>query len=389
MAQVAGQRYSYSGASYDINPLVPGKRSIADLIDMIDPREVPLLKYLGIGAKGAGGSKVAKFRIKNWPATKYQWLEDSLAPLTTYFTATVDTAASTDTTAVVVGTANMLRVGDVLEAGTEIVRVSAVDSASATVSRVYGGTTNTVATADTVEIIGRAIVEGADSVEDSTTQIDDKYNYTQIWTAEIKVSRSQNAVESYGMGAEYNYQVEKKFAEQLRLLEKTLYHGPRNAGSSTTARSMGGMTTFITDNTASLSSAPLTQKDLEDKIQACWEDGGMPDLIICNGWVKRKISSFYAGSVRTRRDEKRGGVIITDIDTEFGSLGILMDRWCPSDELYIVQSDYLGVLPFAPFFDEPLAKDGDYEKGHIVGEYGFVVKNDKSHALLTGISTSS
>jgi hypothetical protein len=128
---------------------------------------------------------------------------------------------------------------------------------------------------------------------------------------------------------------------------------------------------------------------LEDKIQSAWEYGGMPDLIVCNGWVKRKISSFYAGAVRTTRTEGTGGVVIDNIETEFGTLGMLMSRWCPSDELYVLSSEYVGILPFDPFFDEPLAKDGDYEKGHIVGEYGFVLKNEKAHAHITSISTSS
>ena len=398
MAQVSGIRTSYSGASYSVNPLVPQKRAIADFIDMIDPRDVPLLKYLGISDKGAGGvNKASKFRLLNWPQTQYQWLNDTLAPLTTLLSAdaTVATATAAATQTVLMYDATSIRTGDVIHIDGELIHINSFvpSTKTATWSRFYGGTnhtgSNVLATDAAVEIISRARVEGADSDTDYTTQVADEYNYTQIFQAEIKVSRSQNKLDQLGMSSEYDYQVRKKFQEQLRLLEKTLFRGYRNAGSATLARSMGGFKQFITDNTASLASAPLTQKDLEDKIQACWEDGGMPDLIICNAWAKRKISSFYAGSVRTTRTENTGGVVIDNIETEFGTLGMLMSRWCPSTEIFIVTSEYLGVLPFDAFFDEPLAKDGDYEKGQIVGEYGFVVKNDKAHAMLTTISTTS
>ena len=254
MAQVSGIRTSYSGASYSVNPLVPQKRAIADFIDMIDPRDVPLLKYLGISDKGVGGtSKASKFRLLNWPQTQYQWLNDTLAPLTTTLSAaaTLATATAGATATVVMTDATTVRAGDVLAIGTELIHVNSfvASSKAATISRVYGGTTNTMATNASVEIVSRARNEGADSDTDYTTQVADAYNYTQIFQAEVKVSRSQNKLDQLGMSSEYDYQVQKKFQEQLRLLEKTLFRGYRNAGSATTARSMGGFKQFITDNT--------------------------------------------------------------------------------------------------------------------------------------------
>ena len=396
MAQVAGTRYSYSDAAYSINPLSPQKRAIADMIDMIEPKEVPLLKYLGIGEKGSGGgSKASKFRITNWPSTRVQWLEDTLAPISSTLAETMAATNATATLQLTFGAANYWRHGDVLLVDNERLFVETISGISATVQRLFGGSavqdTTSHATSAVVTLIGRARDEGATSEADYTTQVVDKYNYTQIWQAEVKVTRTQNKMMNYGMGAEYDYQLSKKFVEQLKLLEATLYNGVRLAGSATTnvPRSMGGLKTFITTNTASLSSAALTQKDLEDKIQQAWVAGGNPNLIVCNAWVKRKISSFYAPYVRTTRTESTGGVTIDTIETEFGTLEILMDRWCPSTELYILSPEYIGILPFDPFFDEPLAKTGDFMAGQIVGEYTMIVKNDTAHARLIGISTTS
>lgn len=404
MAQLTGARTSYDGGSYTVVPLTPQKRAIADLIDIIDPYDVPVLKYLGIGDMGAGGmSKVSQFRIQNWPNTRVEWLEDTLNVLTTTMGSSV--VATNVTTSVngtfTVAAANILRPGHVIKVDNERMLVRSVSSDSVTANRMWGGTAtnwNTSAShavAAVVEIISNARDEGDESDADYTTQVAAPYNYSQIFQAECKVTRTQNKISQFGISGEYDYEVQKRFKEQVRLLEKTVFHGARAVGTSQTAagtldaRSMGGLDWFITDNTASLSSGPLTQKDLEDQIQACWTDGGNPDLIICNGWVKRKISSFYAPYVRTTRTEATGGVTIDQVDTEFGTLNILMSRWCPSAQLYIVSSEYIGILPYEEFFDEPLAKTGDYERGQIVGEYTLVVKNDKAHARLTSISTTS
>lgn len=402
MAQVTGARTSYDGGSYTIVPLTPQKRAIADLIDIIDPMDVPVLKYFGIGDSGAGGmSKVSQFRIQNWPSTRVEWLEDTMAPLTTTITASMAATNATATLAIVAGNANYLRPGHVIKIDDERLLVRIVSSDSATVTRMWGGTATNVNTSAShaasavVEIVGNARDEGDESDADFTTQVAAPYNYTQIFQAEVKVSRTQNKISQFGISAEYDYHVQKRFKEQVRLLEKTLFDGARNAGTNQTAsntldpRAMGGFRTFITDNTASLSSGPLTQKDLEDQIMACWSDGGNPDLIICNGWVKRKISSFYAPYVRTVRTEATGGVTIDQVETEFGTLNILMSRWCPSSQLYVVSSEYVGILPYDEFFDEPLAKTGDYERGQVVGEYTLVVKNDKAHARIMSISTTS
>lgn len=402
MAQVTGARTSYDGGSYTVVPLTPQKRAIADLIDIIDPMDVPVLKYFGIGDSGAGGmSKVQQFRIQNWPSTRVEWLEDTMAPLTTTITASMAATNATATLAIVAGNANYLRPGNIVKIDDEHLLVRSVSSDSATVTRMWGGTATNVNTSAShaasavVEIVSNARDEGDESDADFTTQVAAPYNYAQIFQAEVKVTRTQNKISQFGISAEYDYHVQKRFREQVRLLEKTLFDGVRNVGTNSTAagsydpRSMGGFRQFITDNTASLSSGPLTQKDLEDQIQACWTDGGNPDLIICNGWVKRKISSFYAPYVRTTRAENAGGVTIDQIETEFGTLNLLMSRWCPSSQLYVVSSEFVGILPYDEFFDEPLAKTGDYERGQVVGEYTLVVKNDKAHARIMSISTTS
>jgi hypothetical protein len=357
----------------------PQRRAIADVIDVISPQDVPVVKYFGLD--GDPG----KFRIMNWPSTKVEWLEDELASLT----GTLNGSITSNATTITVTDASKYKSGDIIEIDSEMIWVSSMSGEVLTGTRNYGGTQASHVTSSVVTIISAARLEGADAdYERAFSDITAPYNHTQIFSDDVKVTRSGNKISQYGISEEFDYQAAKRVPELSRLIEKSFFRGQRKAGSATTPRAFGGLETFITDNTANLSSAALKQKDLEDKIQDAWEDGGQPDLIICNAWVKRKISGFYAASVRTTRDEKRGGVTINEVDTEFGTLGILMSRWCPSSKLYIVESQYIGFLAFDAFFQEELAKTGDSVKGQVVGEYGLVVKNDKAHAYIYGISTT-
>jgi hypothetical protein len=163
-------------------------------------------------------------------------------------------------------------------------------------------------------------------------------------------------VKQYGIADEYEFQKSKKIPELMRLLDRLPYYGESNAGSATTPRSAGGLQTFISDNTSSQSGAALTQKALIDRVQACWEDGGKPKLLVCNAFIDRKITSFYEDTVRTERLEDNGGVVITRVHTHFGDLDILRDRHCQADTLYILDPEHIGFLAFDDFFEAEIGR---------------------------------
>jgi len=357
------------------------KRAISDLISLIDPYDTPFVSYFGL--EGDAGA----FRIVNWPSTKYEWLEDDLAALASALSGSITSNATTIT----VDDASFFKPGHVLLVDAEYMWVSSANTSTnvLTVTRNFGGTQATHADAATVAIVSMARAEGAETHDDYKTDITAPYNYTSIFHKGVKITRSARIVSQYGIADEWDYQIGKAIPELMRLVERSVFYGQRKSGSASAARSFGGLKTFITDNTSSLSGAALSRKDIEDVVQSCFEDGGQPDLIVCGPWVKRKISGFYESTVRTERSEDRGGVIINYIETEFGVLQVLMDRWCPATELFVLDSEHIGFLPYDPFFTEELAKTGDYIRGQVVGEYGFVVRHDKAHGYITSISTSS
>jgi len=203
------------------------------------------------------------------------------------------------------------------------------------------------------------------------------------------MSRTVQPISQYGKADEWDYQAAKKIPELMRQIARTFYHGIRFEDSANAIRSMGGINHYISTNETAMSGAAITPKVIHDAMQTCFEAGGNPSLLICNAWQKRKLNAMFEGPVRTTRDETTGGVRIETIVTEFGELDILMDRWCPPANLYIVESRYIGFLPYDPFFWETLAKTGDADKAEVIGEYTLVVKNEQAHAKITGASTTS
>lgn len=396
------------GQIYSTSDTTTTKLTVADYIKIIDPRDAPLVTRWGLANQN-------KFSFENFPNHKYIWQEDTYAPLQ----ATLAEALDTTEQGVDVATGQGVRfhVGDVWmsdETG-ELMLVTAHDGTdtvttvirnwNAAVGGAQGTAQASVNNATTLTFLFNARREGAESTATQWTVPTQPYNYSQILHAEIKVSRSEaKATSRYGIPDQEQRQIQKQLGglgggkgkkgrsgELINQIEKTFFYGQRvQRSASTVEGAMGGFKTFVTTNAydAGAGTVRLTEQMLNDRIQACWGYGGMPNLIICNAFNKRLISSWYQGSIQTDRSESTGGSVINSIETEFGTMGVLLDRWCPSDEVYIVQEDLLGWVELDGFFVEELAKTGDYTRKQIVGEYGFVLQNERAHAYIYDLATS-
>jgi hypothetical protein len=359
----------------------PQKRIITDVISLIDPADAPAIEVLG-GLDGAA----SKFRFVPGLSTTVEWLEDTLADLTDASNGSI----ASNTTAVTVDDASIFQEGHIILIDSEQMWVSAVNTSSEvlTVTRGYSGTQASHADNAAVEIVGMARLEGDESDDIAFTDRTVGSNYTQILHKEIKVSRTHEQLSQYGIADEFDYQAAKAVPELVRLLEKQLYRGARKAGSATTPRAMGGFGTFITDNTINAGGA-VTQADFEDALEAAFNDGGYgPWAAFCSPSNMQVIKNFYDSSnfLQVSREETTAGMVIQDIVTPFGNVSLVMDRWAPSGTIYIVDPEHAGMLTYYPFTQEPLSKGGDYEKGEVVGEFTLCVRQDKAHAVITGIS---
>jgi hypothetical protein len=377
-----------SGQNITYSATVPQMRVVTDRIIMTQPMELVAVNALGLNNESS-------FNFANGPAgpnQPYEWLEDTHALRVSTINTDALTSLST-LTSVTVATGSIFQVGDVILVDIEYMLVTGIATNALTVTRNYGGTDATHSTGTNVTIVGRNRIEGTATDNSQFTEPTSATNAVAILHKEIDISRSAANLQRYGIGNLVEWEINKAMVELPKLLNLMFYHGQRKGGSASTPSGFGGFEVFATTNTNALSSTPaLTQKNVEDELQDCFDAGGAPDLIICNSWAKRKIADFYSGYVRTERSETLGGITIESIISPVlsGPLMIALDRDCPTDSLYIIDRRFAGYVTIDPFMWDPLGKVGDTAAfGQVVGEYSFVLANETWHSSVTGFSTSA
>lgn len=379
-----------TGMSYTYSDTVTLRDTISALMKVINPNEIPLQKMLGMNYH-----KIA--RVENWGNTDYSWLQDTQRTRTSTLAEAIDGSE----TAWDVADGTLFKVGDVWEVDSEKVWVSAIATNTLTVVRGWGATS--AATHDngaTITYRFSARLEGASNSDSPYTVPTKITNYTQIFHGSVSVSGSEQEAQRYGISDQRMYRIKKLIGglgagdgkmgdagDLLIDLENTFYYGEKIARASGTASGMGGFETFVTSNVTDLNGDPLTPDTLHTSIQSAW-GYGRPDCIVVNAHGKKKINAFYSGMVRTERSEETGGVLINKIDTDFGTLDVLMTKQCPTNRVYIMQKNLLGWGTVRSWKEEALGKTGDSTETQIIGEYGFILQNEQAHAYIKNMSTT-
>jgi len=376
---------TYSGLQGSYSNTLSQKVMITDRIIMADPYDIAAITSLGL-------DNASKFNFINSPNRTYSWLEDAYPAVVTTAADSTDLTDVTATTAIDVTDGDLFHVGDVVQIDSEYVWVSAITANALTVVREFGATTGaTHATNATMSIRYNARLEGADTSDSPWTEFTSNTNASTILQKEVNISRDDILFPNYGVSNLKNYRIDKNMDILMEQLNRIPYYGKRAVGSSSTARSTGGFSTFITTNATALSSATLLRSHIDTEFEQIYAAGGKTDLILCGTWFQRKINDFYEGFVTTGRDEKVGGMIIKQLMHPISGalVRVVVDRHCQADTAYLIDTRYAGYLTIDPFFYEELSKTGDAELGQTVGEYGLAVQYNKAHSILSGFSTSA
>lgn len=360
-------------------------RAISDVISMIDPRDTPLVAKLGLdGAR-------EKFKVQQ-NGYKIEILEDELDPLED---AVNDGAGwnNSDTTGLDVDDASKFQDGHIILVESEKMVVSAVDTSANTIdvyARGFGDTSAATHADDTpIYIVGMARLEGDDADYGPVVDVTAPYNYTSIFQKAIKVSGTLQAISQHGIDDEFMYQANKAVPHLLRLVERMAFYGERVQGSASAPRSAGGLGIFITDNTVAAGGA-IAKSHVDSLMEEIIMDGGYPDLLVMNPRVANDLRNLLDSSsfVRVSQDENKLGVdAIERVMTQYGELELVMDRWCPTDTAFVLQSSKVGFYTLRGFESYELARSGDSLKGEVVGEFSLLLANDKAHGKITGITT--
>jgi hypothetical protein len=261
-------------------------------------------------------------------------------------------------------------------------------------------TVDNAAAAQTVEEEGSDPVYGERSRSEVT-------NVTQIMQYGVQVSYTKQAATGNLSGESIlgNQPVQDELAFQLdmamkraaRDIEFSFLQGTYVADTDlATARQTRGMLAAITTNEVAAAAAALDQA----KVDACLKamaDSGAPfeqPVIFANAFQKQKLSSIYGSALSLApRDRNIGGVNISTIETDFGTVGIVYDRHLPADDVIIAdlafcKPVFLDIPGKGHFFVEPLAQTGAAYKFQVYGEIGLEYGPEQFHGKITNLSTS-
>lgn len=156
----------------------------------------------------------------------------------------------------------------------------------------------------------------------------------------------------------------------------------------------GAAIDLVSDGTATVQPvAALDVDDIEDLLQSVYDNGGISEqataTLIVNSKQKRAISAAYANAYGKFQEMSRtvGGVNVTTLETNFGTLNVMLDRMVPQHKLIVASLEqlapvFLEVPSKGHFFAEPLAKTGASDDVQLYGEVGLAYGNEKSHGVL-------
>lgn len=330
-------------------------------------------------------------------ATKHDWVEDELS---SWKSSCAEELATAETDLdVAAGDGAKFRIGTIfkIQNEPEVMQVTDISTDTLTIVRGYGSTSDpgvAYPINSVIEIISHPVQEDTDAVNYESIIRAKVYNYCQIYAKWIKVSETQEAVDKAGVDSEVAYQSEKKLMEIMRELNINTIHGIISAtvGSDTVYRTSGGLIEFITGgNALDASSADLTETRLLNLLEMVYTDGGNPDTILAGSFQKRRISAFWKEYTRVAGDNRKVGSLVTQYESDFGLLSVVLERYMPPDGIIVLDSARAKVMPLTgrAVGIEDLAKTGLSTKKQIAGEYTLELKNrTKAHGYYYNLTTS-
>lgn len=345
------------------------KRDISEVIELLDPFDVPMLDMVGRDSLSTPCTEV-----------KHEWIVDRLIPRA----GTLDAAyvAASGQLTLTAGEGKFILPDDLILVDDIVFRVEggAPDSDTINVS-VIAGTDAAIDDGSEWRKISHAAQEGGSARDDNRKTIPTvPYNYTQILKDWATVTGTMDVIKRYGYASERAYQEEKILKALSIDLEHTLIYGVRSYSAGPPRKSsMGGLYHYVYQdgvsngwsNVVDVAGADLTESVLNDLLQTMWENGGNPNFIMVNGTNKRKITNWATPRIRTDRSENTAGASVGMYESDFGVLDIVLNRHLRAADVIVGTREQIGIGPLngRAFSSRLLPVTGDFLWYEILGEY--------------------
>jgi len=235
-------------------------------------------------------------------------------------------------------------------------------------------------------------------------------NVVQIHQETVDVSYTKQAATGLHSGAsiagtnpvqdELSFQTTAMLKQVARDIEYSFINGSyQSPVDNTTPRKTRGLLEAITTNVITNGSpAALTKDMVLDLMQKVWDNGGIKEsetaTLLTNSAIKRELTRLFITEAGYQEQTRNvGGVNVTTIETDFGRVNIMLNRYMPADQLAVSSLELLKpkflLIPEKGFlFLEELAKVGASSKFQIYGEVGLEYGNERAHGKITGLAVS-
>lgn len=150
-----------------------------------------------------------------------------------------------------------------------------------------------------------------------------------------------------------------------------------------------------TVDVSKLSTAAPTKATYDTLFQRVYDNGGISEgeaaTLIVGSDQKRNVSKAYSDGTNNQVASRNvGGVNLQTIETDFGRINIMLDRWLPKDAAVVASLEqlkprFLLIPGHGHFFQENLAKVGAADRVQLYGEIGLEYGNEKAHGQYRGL----
>lgn len=230
-------------------------------------------------------------------------------------------------------------------------------------------------------------------------------NVTQIFHEKVSTSyvRESNRGRMSGLNTagqqsnvqttEKDWQIARKLEKIARDVEYTIINGVyQKADSAATANKTRGLLALCGGDGGTKvdgKNAALTKALMQQLFKAMYDAGAVfSNMVLYVGSTQKQIiTDIYSYAPE---DRNVGGTNIKQIETDFGNIGIALDRFMPQTAVLAAEMSVLAPV-FQPvpgkgnFFYEELAKTGASEEGQIFGQFGLDHGPAFMHGAITGL----
>ena len=318
--------------------------------------------------------------------TTYRWNDDVLN--TEIVTVTTASVASNGTS-ITVAAAHGVNIGDLLidtaASSTEVIQTTATAATGLTVTRAYNATIAvSIASTATLNVI-RAEQEGSDILNDRTTNVLVRTNYTQIFsTYDIAITGSQlsRKMATNELADYFAHQLANRAIELKINLSRAFLYSETSAsqGSDSVYRTLAGLRNWARDNSGVINTtgAALAYTHLNADNKTIANSGVFVDTLVLGTDLVGSLAAFDSSVRRLRESDTQVGYTVQEVLLNQGNMvKVVIDARVLPGQYFMFDSTRIAAKPLAGrgMFTKQAPELKDAKRARVMGEWTLEARN--------------